>query len=308
MARRRALLRLRPLEDRTVPAALIADPTFGTNGFAALSGAVARDSFTTAVPTPDGGVLFAGSGPGSAATDTDIVLFKLTKAGAIDTTFGTAGRVTLDSGLKNVDGTPGIDSLSDLRILADGRIAATGTASVTVTATSGSSTFQSSSSQAVAYRLSAAGALDAGYDGDGKLLIGPASIQIFDGRPVVTPTTAKLQPDGTVVGLYMTDGITPGTPQGTETVTLNALRLTPAGTPDPTFDGDGQAQIRLASYTTTSLYLSGSPTISGVLVRPTGAIVFGLGFNTTGFNTLRSYAVGTLGGLRSPHSAATLSA
>ena len=278
-SRRPTRLHVVPLEDRAVPAALIVDPTFGVNGFVTL--ADAQVHFIGAIATPDGGTLFVSTGAGATASDTNLLLLKFTATGAVDTGFGTAGRVTLDSGVATLEGTLNGESLTGLLVLPDGRITVTGR----VTATT---PFGAENEWAIAYRLSAAGVLDATYDGDGKLLLGPASTTT-GGGPVVKVATPNLRllPDGGLVGVYGSEVFAPGSPQtqfpippGVEELYLEALRVTPGGAFDPTFGGGGKAKILLG--TSESRYGSGSVAAgqAGVFVRPDGSIVFTLAVTT----------------------------
>jgi uncharacterized delta-60 repeat protein len=82
------------------------DPTFGTNGIARLdlsTGAVAGTAFRgdtswglTLLPGDDLLVVGGKLGDGAGRTDIDYAVVKLTSHGAVDTTFGTDGHVTLD--------------------------------------------------------------------------------------------------------------------------------------------------------------------------------------------------------------------
>ena len=282
MSRRRPTrLHVLPLEDRAVPAAMIVDPSFGTKGFLTLpDGAVA--SYSKAVATPDGGVLFVGVGNGATPADPNILLLKLTAAGAVDPAFGTAGRVSLDSGLKNIDGTPSNDSFSDVVVLADGRIEVLGNASYTVRVTTGGNNFPSSVNPLIGYRLTAAGALDPSYDGDGRLPIGPPPSD--DSNQSQSPST-RLLPDGSFVGVYGSSVYAPSpisllNPQtpGVQDLYLEAFRVTAGGTFDPSFDGDGKVKIALGSSRN---FGNSSVSVGTVFVRTGNALVFGLNVTTT---------------------------
>ncbi len=297
-SRRPTRLNVLPLEDRSVPAALILDPTFGLNGFAALPDAQVR--FTKAAATPDGGTLFVGTSLAEAPVSSQIVLLKLTAAGAVDTAFGTAGRATLSSGLVAATGTTNVESFTEVVVLPDGRISVTGRVTATVPYVIGYAAQTTivpyppypqpgvTGEYAVAYRLSAGGVLDATYDGDGKLLLGPYS-NSYTSTPqtLVTTPNLRLLPDGGLVGVSGSEVFDPGafqgqypTPPGTETLYLEALRVTPSGAFDPTFDGDGKAKILLA--TNTNQYGGGGVAAGqgGVFVRPDGSVVFTLALTT----------------------------
>ena len=287
MARPRPIrLRALPLEDRAVPAAMIADPSFGVNGFLTLPDS-ATASYSKAVATPDGGVLFVGTVDGVPASNRDIVLLKLTAAGAIDATFGTAGRATLDSGFTNVDATPANDSFEDIVVLADGRIQVSGDASYTATvALPGGGSFTTFLHSTVAYRLSAAGTLDPTYDADGKLVLGSSSSDSRTDAP-----NAHLLPDGSLVGVFGSTVFTPGSPPpGNQDLYLEAFRVTPGGTFDPTFDGDGKAKILLGSSVTRDGRGRVQAENTGLFVRPDGSVLFGLIVVTTTTNPNPQFA------------------
>src|SRR5262245_37166136 len=148
---RRALPRLCRLEDRTAPAAGMLDPTFGVDG-----------RVTTRFPTPSGDFCYAVAvdsqgrvivaGSTDKGANYDFAISRYTAAGALDTSFGSAGVLNFAFGASEDQAyCVAVDSLD--RVLVAG-------------VTNSGSNFDF----AVA-RLTATGALDTSFDGDGKQII-----------------------------------------------------------------------------------------------------------------------------------------
>jgi uncharacterized delta-60 repeat protein len=113
---------LEALEDRTLPSAGALDPTFGTGGVV-QGGSGFNSSASTVAVEPDGKVLVAGT---SSEIDTSqLIVSRYTKAGVLDTTFGTGGAISLNFNL----GAETFNSASGLVVQSDGKILVAGTAS-----------------------------------------------------------------------------------------------------------------------------------------------------------------------------------
>ena len=149
----------------------------------------------------------------------------LAAPGDLDSGFDGDGVATVDFG--------DADGAEDVLIQPDGKIVVMGDGTV--------------AQDFVAARLNLDGSLDTGFGGDGKIT---STIGARDNG-----YAAALQPDGKVV---MAGGMTVG-----ENRNFAILRLTPDGSPDPTFDDDGQRTIDYG----------GRDEAQDVLVQPDGQIV-----------------------------------
>lgn len=88
----------------------VLDPAFGTGGIRFVEGATPKTAFAR---LPDGKLLVVGSAPQSGKPRPNTLTFtRLTPDGALDTTFGTAGRTTVESELE----------LADLALTNDGKL------------------------------------------------------------------------------------------------------------------------------------------------------------------------------------------
>ena len=195
------------------------DTTYGTDGSSVVSFGTAEELAVRAVLLANGGLLLAGT---TSSTQTaDFAVTRLTANGALDTTFGTQGKVTVDSGAA-------VDSLTTMIVQSDGRIVLGGVAGVIPLR------------QPFLARLNANGTLDTTFNGQGRVLIPLAPpvvveagvsrvVQLADGRlmlggftlgsltgsppNVTTAATALLEANGTIAQQIVALDVT-GTPSG----------------------------------------------------------------------------------------------
>ena len=170
-----------------------------------------------------------------------------TAAGALDTCFGTDGKVMTDI-------TPDRDFSRALAIQPDGKIIVAGIAGYSATA---------NNADCLVVRYNTDGSLDTSFDGDGIVTtdIGPGTVDDDYCRGLA------LQPDGKIViaGRSFVSPTTYG---------LVVIRYNPDGSLDTTFDGDGKAQFEMP--TIIEMY--------GFALQPDGRIlVAGRSFLNPGF-------------------------
>lgn len=207
------------------------DPTFGIAGRATAgfvpttAGAFAETHrLNAAALLPDGRIVVAGgiqtvtpSGPGGAPVGTSAVaVARFLPDGRLDPAFGSEGRLTASF-------TPTSNTYSEANavgLLPDGRVVAVGNAD-----TGGSL------QQVVALRLTSDGHFDPTFDDDGRAVVAIPGGQSLAAGLAVHPNGA-ISIAGSVVG---------GTYFGF------VARLTPAGRLDPTFGGDGVADLPFPS-------------------------------------------------------------
>jgi uncharacterized delta-60 repeat protein len=141
-----------------------------------------------------------------------------TAAGALDTCFGTDGKVTTDI-------TADRDFARALALQPDGKIVVAGIAGYSLTA---------SNADFLVMRYNTDGSLDTTFDGDGIVVtdVGPGTVDDDYCRGLA------VQPDGKIIigGRSFVSPTTYG---------LVVLRYNPDGSPDTTFDGDGRAQFEM---------------------------------------------------------------
>jgi uncharacterized delta-60 repeat protein len=172
------------------------DSTFGTGGTLTIH-MFGADRATGVAVQPDNKILIGGyTNKGD-----DFAVARLTAAGVLDTTFGGDGRQMVNFG--------GNDVCNDLALQSDNKIVLVGT---------------TGTDMAVA-RLTAAGALDATFSGDG--------LQTIDFTATETGSGVALQPDNKIVVVGSTS----------KDNDMAVARLTAAGALDPTFDADGMVRI-----------------------------------------------------------------
>lgn len=242
------------------------DTTFGTSGIAKVDFNGGSDQANALVVLPDNSIVLVGTAfDFNGSLDVDYSLAKLTANGALDTTFGTGGKVTVDVGDQQDTGK-GITLQSDGKIVFCGQSFGTGTTT------------------AVVGRLTAAGVLDTSFGGgDGLYTITNATP--YDLRDV------KVQSDGKI--------ITVGSGNVSNQLDGLMLRLTSVGDLDTTFNTTG---MRTFPYNATlsdlllsvliqadGKYIAGgfwqNPTpnlLETVLVRVTAAGALDSGFGTGG--------------------------
>jgi uncharacterized delta-60 repeat protein len=190
------------------PAAGMLDPTFGVGGRVTTRLGYPSDEFARSVAIDSLGRI-AVVGEVFNGTNYDFAVTRFTVTGALDTAFGGTGVVTFDfAGSDDSAYCVAVDSMN--------RVVVAGYA------------LNGSSYDFAVARLTAAGVLDASFDGDGKQTIafGSLSDQAYgvaldsQDRIVVAGTTSNGAADDFAVA-----------------------RLTVAGTPDSSFDGDGRQTI-----------------------------------------------------------------
>ena len=235
--RNRVRLFVSPLEDRVTPTAGALDRSFATGGVATLS---QLKSVVDVAPTADGGAIvlgpvFLGSG-GTGDPTEDFGVVKLTAAGAVDTTFGVGGLVTVGFNLQANGKGPDIPSKVAVR--PDGEIVVAGTA--TQVFVSG----QSFTPRAAVALLKADGTLDTGFNGTGKVTFVYAA-NADDGQGTVKDgaTSLAVLADNRIVVAGQFQAPTGGTPS--EGLNLAAARLTAVGVLDSTYGTAGVASTVL---------------------------------------------------------------
>jgi uncharacterized delta-60 repeat protein len=184
-----------------------------TQGFATPSGWLAPDVGATTsggdalAIDAMGRILVAGWAESSG--DEDVLLFRLTQAGALDATFGTAGVVKV--------ALPGSQRASAVIVEPDGGILVA------------ADTSDGTTRQLLLQRFVSSGALDPAF-GDGGQVLAPLGGDVYNSRPV---RMARLL-DGRIVVAGT------GAIEGTKGPVLE--RFLPDGSPDPTF-GSGGAEV-----------------------------------------------------------------
>lgn len=209
------------------------DSTFGTAGIARFdfgtgieftggtpptTSLIADTSWGLGVLPTSGRVVIFGSTPTTTAgfSDGDYVIGALTSAGAVDTSFGTNGKVVVDG-----NGAHSFDNPRHLTVLADESIIATGYN------TAGGAT------SPVLIKTNAAGVLDASFGTNGL-----ATNTSFGA--VAESYKVDVQSDGKIVAAGY------GRVGAAGTVDLIAYRFNANGTPDATFGTGGITRIDLA--------------------------------------------------------------
>ncbi|HEX2700923.1 MAG TPA: Calx-beta domain-containing protein [Acidimicrobiales bacterium] len=180
------------------------DTTFDTDGKVTVDiGSGTADVATAVAIQADGKIVVAGN---TSSGGGDLVVVRLTPTGALDTTFDTDGKVTIDVGSSSVDAAVA------LAVQADGRIVVAGTTS-------------SAGGDFAVVRLTATGSLDPTFDTDGKVTvdIGSTSVDAAAGL--------ALQADGKIVVAGTT---------GAGAGNFAVVRITATGSLDATFDTDGK--------------------------------------------------------------------
>src|SRR5688500_5455997 len=233
-------------------------------------------TLSAAALTPAGKLVLAGHASSPTGSGT-FAAAQLNANGTLDTTFGSGGMTTIDFGPTTIG--------RDVAVQSDGRIVLAGNTFV------GDPTWNSDFAVA---RLTATGALDTTFSGDGKVTndltgfeeTGNAVVVQTDGKIVVGghgpgSILARYNANGTLDGTFdgdglvrvgdggpifamtlLTDGriVTAGT---LGTYGFSVARFTTAGAQDTTFDGDGHAEIDMG----------GNDFPHSIAARPDGRIV-----------------------------------
>jgi uncharacterized delta-60 repeat protein len=187
------------------------DTSFGTNGTFTVSPPPGYSDATALAIAPDGRIVVAGS---TTFIQTDMVVLRLTAAGALDPTFGTGG-------VKIIDFRGGLDAASGVAVLASGKILVTGTGAQSAT---------NANLDFAAARLNADGSVDTTF--------GPAGqngLALYDvGGAYDSAGAMALSGSAIVIG-----GTSLRT--GQAAYELSALRLTADGARDAGFGVNGAA-------------------------------------------------------------------
>ena len=189
-----------------LPAGVIPSPLVIAPG--ATSAKLTLSALATAAQGPSNVMLSASSADGAIHRERAASLLVRGPAGALDTTFGAAGKVLADVGATGI-------AVQAMVMQPDGRVLIGG----------------QSDNDFAAVRLGMNGALDSTYGANGVVTIDLKSASGVASTD--TATGIALTPSGqAVLGGYRANG-------GENT--YGVVRLTSGGAPDPTFDGDGYA-------------------------------------------------------------------
>ena len=226
------------------------DATFGAGGKVTTDFLGFNDDAFALLVRPDGRLVAVGSAK-NAATFYDFAAARYMANGAIDTSFGTGGKVRTDFGAAN------LDQAFSACLQPDGKLVAAGT---TVGA------FGSTQRFAVA-RYALNGALDASFDGDGTL-------QIDFGSFGQSAKEVLLQPDGKLIAVGSADT------EGSDADFLLA-RCNPDGSLDAGFGTGGKVRSSFGQL---------NDGCDGAALQPDGRIV-AVGFEATATANMAEIAV-----------------
>jgi uncharacterized delta-60 repeat protein len=209
------------------------DTSFATNG-KAVTGIGADDYAEAMAVQPDGKLVVAGHANMGGTTGTDFVLVRYLRDGAIDTTFGTGGKVSTD-----IDG--GSDQAFAVALQADGKIVVAGSNDVSPKGKS-----------FALVRYNADGSLDATFGTGGKV------VTSF-GSQSDTAYAVVVQPDGRIVAGGHTNTATRG-------VDFALARYQANGALDASFGANGQVVMPIhAGNSRDSIYALALQTTGGEL-------------------------------------------
>ncbi|GBF06108.1 hypothetical protein DAERI_070106 [Deinococcus aerius] len=192
------------------------DTTFGSGGIAVTPVGAGEDIPYAMAAQPDGKLVVAGRTGGTTSDDFGVVRY--TRDGALDTTFGTGGKVLIDFAGKS-------DIARAVAVQADGKIVVAGGA----TNAAGEERF------GVA-RLTADGTLDSGFGTGGKV------VTAFPDSSGDRATALLVQPDGNIVV-----GGQASFASNATGVDFALARLTPSGSLDATFGTGGRVTTAMTS-------------------------------------------------------------
>src|SRR5215471_14524786 len=226
------------------------DATFGNGGQVSTDFLGLEDDAFSVLIQSDGKIVAVGSA-NDPATFYDFAAARYLSNGAIDTTFGVAGKVSTDFGDQN------FDRARSAALRPDGRIVAAGFA---ISQNGGVQNF------AVA-QYNSNGVLDTGF-GTG------AMTQIDFGNCCQSAAKVLLQPNGKIITVGGSNG------ESSEDDFLLA-RLTPTGALDPTFGAGGKVRTSFGD-------LNGGA--NGAVFQPDGKIV-AVGFQATGLEFFADFAL-----------------
>ncbi|MFO1200867.1 MAG: tandem-95 repeat protein [Burkholderiaceae bacterium] len=189
------------------------DPSFGVGGKVVVSVGSSNDYAQSVAVQPDGKLVLAGLSANE-ASGSDVSVIRLNANGALDLSFGVAGKVVMPVGSS-------IDYAYDVVVQPDGKIVLAGNS------LNGANGYDFS-----VIRLAENGALDTNFGAGGKLLVqvGPYA---DEAQSVI------VQPDGKLVlAGYSHTGTT---------WDYSLIRVDPNGALDPSFDGDGKLVVPVGS-------------------------------------------------------------
>ncbi|HEX4415393.1 MAG TPA: PKD domain-containing protein [Lacipirellulaceae bacterium] len=190
------------------------DTTFNTTGKATASFGTSADALAVAIQSDDK-IVVGGTTDATAAADFALVRYNVN--GTLDSTFGTAGRVTTDFAGK-------ADTINSLAIQSDGMIVAAGTAD------SGVAVIGQDFALA---RYTTTGGLDSSFGVGGKVTTNIVNIAgLTSDRDIAT--AVKIQSDGRIVVAGYSDTLF-GANDDTD---MTVARYTTTGALDPTFTSD----------------------------------------------------------------------
>ena len=251
-------------------------PTFGTSGSAGVAGGSTNlltwdreggsDRFESVAEAPDGSFFITSYGPGDTAGNDEVLLVKLTAAGAVDTTFGDGGHVVVPLGADDERGLAVV-------VQADGKVVVAGQ-------------MMNTNWDGFVARFNADGSLDPTFGGgDGWAALDLGGSEYFYGVAVHSDgtITAAGRAGDLLVARYLVDGtLDPSFGTGGSVVhigygdasdvaldstgrpvvptrdtsgpvdRIGAIRLTTTGVLDTTFDGDGVALTDLGLINATA--------------------------------------------------------
>jgi len=206
---------------------LTPDTSFDTDGKQTVDFGGAADSANAVAIQPDGRIVVAGQANG---VNGDVGLTRLNADGSIDTSFAPAsnGKATVDFG--------GADVANGVAVQSDGKIVLAGTTSA------------AGAGDVAVARLDAAGALDPGFSGDGKLTLGNALASD-------SGLALAIQQNGRIVVLAQGDSAAKGD--------FELFRLATDGGADASFGSGG----------TRNVDFGGAEFDGDVVIQPDGKIV-----------------------------------
>ncbi len=187
------------------------DPSFDGDGMLSTGFATSGDFANAVIIQPDGKII-AGGAAFFTPTSHDFALARYTASGALDTSFGSGGKVTTVIGNNS-------DQVAGLCLQPDGKIIAVGSKSGGTTG------------EAVVVRYLPNGTLDSSFGTGGKA--------VFNlGAFVTTFSSVKLQPDGRIVV-----GGSASAPSTSSNYDFVVARLLTNGTLDTSFNGTGSQRV-----------------------------------------------------------------
>jgi len=207
----------------------------------------------------DNSVVLAGSQGSASSGSIDVLVGRLTSAGAVDTTFNGTGVVAQNCGVKQV-------TVTSLALQRDGKLVLSGYTG---------DSWALPDDKIIVARLNASGVLDPSFNGTGFEAVFSA------------PSIERNR--NSVVAIDSSDNIVLGS--ANQAGDLVVARLTPTGAPDTTFNGSG--------FNTVAGFVAGWSVVSGLAIDASGNIVLaGVGYAPSAgpslFGAVRLRSTGTL--------------